>query len=66
MKKYKLLMVFVTLAISSLILGCEDYVEIEVPDHKIVKETVFESEETASRAIRGIYNELFRSSFSGG
>ena len=66
MKKYKLLRVSVTLAICSLVWGCEDYVEIEVPDHKIVKETVFESEETASRAIRGIYNELFRSSFSGG
>lgn len=46
--------------------GCEDYVEIDVPDHKIVKETVFASEETAARAMKGIYNELFRASFSGG
>lgn len=46
--------------------ACEDYVEVGVPDDRIVKETVFENDETAIRALRGIYNELFNASFSGG
>ncbi len=66
MKGKKLIMVFATIVICSLFWECEDYVEIEIPDHKIVKETVFDNEETASRAIKGIYNELFRASFSSG
>lgn len=46
--------------------SCEDFVEVDVPDHKIVSETVFGSDETANSAVVGIYNELFNAEFSNG
>lgn len=46
--------------------ACEDFVEVDVPDNKIVSETVFGSDETANSALVGIYNELFKSDFSNG
>ncbi|MBZ9629796.1 RagB/SusD family nutrient uptake outer membrane protein [Salegentibacter sp. LM13S] len=46
--------------------SCEDFLELETPDHKIVSETVFNNEETAISAMTGIYNQLYRTSFSGG
>lgn len=47
-------------------ISCEDYVEIDTPQHKIVSETVFAEDETASSTMQGIYNELFNADFSGG
>lgn len=46
--------------------SCEDFVEVDVPDNKIVSETVFGSDETANSAVTGIYNELFNADFSNG
>lgn len=46
--------------------SCEDFLEVEAPDHKIISASVFDNDETAQSAITGIYNELFRLSFSGG
>lgn len=46
--------------------SCEDYVEIDTPKHKIISETVFAEDETASSTMQGIYNELFNAHFSGG
>lgn len=40
--------------------------EVDVPDNKIVSETVFGSDETANSAVTGIYNELFKAEFSNG
>lgn len=48
------------------LIACEDFIEVEVPNHKIVSEEVFSSEVTAQSAITGIYNELFNASFSNG
>ncbi|MEH6680320.1 MAG: RagB/SusD family nutrient uptake outer membrane protein [Sediminicola sp.] len=39
--------------------ACEDFVEVDVPDNKIVSETVFSSDELANSAVTGIFNELF-------
>jgi len=47
-------------------LSCEDFLDIEAPKHKIVSENVFNDDETAISTMTGIYNELFRSAFSGG
>ena len=47
-------------------LSCEDLVEIDVPNNKLVREQVFNSDETAISAMTGIYNELFQAAFSGG
>lgn len=46
--------------------SCESFVELGVPDQKIVSETVFSNDETATNAVRGIYNELFKADFSSG
>ncbi|TDN94961.1 RagB/SusD domain-containing protein [Salegentibacter sp. 24] len=46
--------------------SCEDFLEVETPNHKIVSETVFNSDETAISAMDGIYNQLFRASSFGG
>ena len=46
--------------------SCEDFVEVDIPDHKIVSETVFSTNESANSAVVGIYNELFNAEFSNG
>jgi len=49
-----------------LCVACEDFVEVELPNHKITSETVFNNDETARSAMQGIYNQLFNSSFANG
>ncbi|TDN89197.1 RagB/SusD domain-containing protein [Salegentibacter sp. 24] len=56
----------VVIFIASILIGCEDFVEVDAPDYKIIRDDVFSSEETAKSAMKGIYNELFRTSFSNG
>ncbi|WP_121667400.1 RagB/SusD family nutrient uptake outer membrane protein [Mesonia aquimarina] len=47
--------------------SCEDFVEVEAPDHQLPVAVVFENEETARSAMLGIYYQLFRSAaFSNG
>ncbi|WP_233530570.1 RagB/SusD family nutrient uptake outer membrane protein [Gelidibacter salicanalis] len=46
--------------------SCEDFVSVEVPDYKIISETVFSNDITANSAVVGIYNELFKADFSNG
>lgn len=53
-------------AICGFVASCEDFVEVEVPNHKIVSQNVFNNDNTANSALIGIYNELFRSYWSGG
>lgn len=58
-----------TLFLLSLLLfisACEDFIEVEVPNHKITSETVFSNDETAQSAMTGVYNRLFNASFSNG
>lgn len=52
--------------ICGLFSSCEDFLDVEVPDNKIVSKTIFNDGNTANNAVVGIYNELFRSYFSGG
>jgi hypothetical protein len=46
--------------------SCEDFLEVETPNHKIVSESVFNNDQTALSAMTGIYNELFLATFTGG
>ncbi len=62
-KKYRILL---SLLCCLLILSCEDFVEIDPPNFKIVSQTVFANDETAISAVTGIYNELMNSDFSNG
>ncbi|APS39794.1 RagB/SusD family nutrient uptake outer membrane protein [Salegentibacter sp. T436] len=52
--------------IASISIACEDFVEVDAPDYKIIRDDVFSSEETAKSAMTGIYNELITTSFSDG
>lgn len=61
----KIKFVLLILACCSLI-SCEDFLEIDTPVDKMVNEVVFDSDETAMSAMEGIYNQLFRASFSSG
>ncbi|WP_300439154.1 RagB/SusD family nutrient uptake outer membrane protein [Christiangramia sp.] len=59
----KIGLVFIT---SLLSLSCEDFVEIDAPNDKLIRDEVFGSEETAKSALNGIYNQLFLTAFSNG
>src|SRR5690606_1979360 len=48
------------------IVSCEDFVEIDAPNHKIISEDVFSSDDTAIAAMTGIYNQLSVVDFSNG
>ena len=54
------------LILSLFLLSCEDFLEVEAPDHKIVTETVFSGDQVALSAMTGIYNQLFRADYIGG
>ncbi|WP_268225151.1 RagB/SusD family nutrient uptake outer membrane protein [Sinomicrobium oceani] len=56
-KKYKV--VLMLLSSSLLMESCEDFVDVETPNYKMVTETIFADDETAIAAVTGIYNELF-------
>lgn len=49
-----------------ILISCEDFLEIDAPKHTMISEVVFDSDELAVSAMKGIYNQLFRASFSGG
>lgn len=59
----KILITFMLCWFSS---SCEDYLEIDVPDDKIVRETVFENDQLALSALTGLYHQLFMAFYSGG
>ncbi|MCM4161591.1 RagB/SusD family nutrient uptake outer membrane protein [Antarcticibacterium flavum] len=46
--------------------SCEDFLEVEAPNHIITSEVVFNNDETAIGALNGIYNQLYTSAFSSG
>ena len=58
---------YITILMLSLILfSCEDLVEVNSPDDKLIQEVVFNSDETAISAMDGIYNQLFLTEFASG
>lgn len=56
----------VSILLCTLFLSCEDYLEVDTPDHKITSESVFNNDETAKSAMAGIYNQLAYVFFSSG
>ena len=56
----------VVILLSLTFYSCEDILEIDPPLDKLTKTQVFESDETATSAMQGIYNQLYRNSFSNG
>ncbi|MEQ8420638.1 MAG: RagB/SusD family nutrient uptake outer membrane protein [Arenibacter algicola] len=49
-----------------LLISCEKFVDVDVPDHMIVSESVFGDDQSAMSAMQGVYNQLFRADFSSG
>lgn len=66
MKKIQIKKYIGILGVILLFTSCEDFLEVEIPNHKITSNTVFKSDETARSAMQGIYNQLFNSSFASG
>lgn len=60
--KYVILIFIMSLSFTS----CEDFLEVDIPDHKMVSEVVFNNDETAIGAMTGIYNQLLNAPFSSG
>lgn len=63
MKYFKILILTLACLLQS---SCDDFVDVEIPDDRIISESVFNNEETANSAVKGIYNELYRATFSNG
>ncbi len=60
------LSIILILVMLSFLTSCQDWIEVEEPDNKLVSSEVFSSDETAQSAMQGIYNQLYRASFSEG
>lgn len=56
--KGKLLTIICALQFSFSLISCEDFVDINSPKTEIIRQDVFESNETAISAVRGIYYEM--------
>lgn len=48
------------------LVACETYLETDVPDNRIISETVFNDAASAESAVQGVYNQLSRAFFVGG
>lgn len=56
----------VLLLFFGIFISCEDYLEVEAPDHKIGSATVFNNDPAALSALTGVYNQLASVNYSGG
>jgi len=54
------------LGVSLMFLSCEDFVELETPNYKLDREVVFNNDQTAQSALKGVYNQLFNADFING
>lgn len=66
MKLYQIKRMFMGLAFSLSMAACEDYLEVDAPEHRILGELVFSNDVTAISAMNGIYNQMFLADFSAG
>ena len=66
MKRIFYIKIIILAILSTFLHACESFVEIDVPDDKMVTTTVFSSTKTAQSAMQGIYYQLFNADFSGG
>lgn len=53
-------------AVALIFFSCEDFVEVNSPTNKLIKQEVFSTDATARSAMNGIYNQLFQAAFSSG
>lgn len=62
----KLIKYILILTLPLIFFSCEELVEVQSPDNKLVQEVVFNSDATALSAMQGIYNQLFLTEFANG
>ena len=46
--------------------SCESFVEVEPPNDRLTRTTVFGDDQTAMSALKGIYNQLFNTAYAAG
>jgi len=61
MKRYHIKSVVSLVMITAICYSCEDFVAVDAPNNKMVREVVFQNDATAQSAMTGIYNQLFLS-----
>lgn len=66
MKLYRIKPIVFLVMITAICCSCEDFVEVDAPNNKMVREVVFQNDATAQSAMTGIYNQLFLSAFANG
>src|SRR5690606_1262030 len=66
MKSKILIKIYCVILVGGCFTSCDIFVEVDVPNDRIVSETVFNNDEMVISAMNGIYNQLFESSFSNG
>lgn len=66
MKRFTKIKHVTALVLCFILTSCEDYLEIEAPEDKMISETVFSDTGTAVSAMQGIYNQLASVFFSSG
>ena len=66
MKRYHIKSVVSLVMITAICYSCEDFVAVDAPNNKMVREVVFQNDATAQSAMTGIYNQLFLSAFANG
>ena len=54
------------LLLGTSLISCEDFVEVETPNNKLIRDEVFNNDATANSAMIGIYNQLRLAAFSNG
>lgn len=62
--KYSKIACLLLLCIS--VAACEDFLEIDLPNNKMMSETVFNDEGSAESAVQGVYNQLSQAYFAAG
>lgn len=66
MKKIYLHKGLLYIAVLIIMIGCEEFVTVDIPDDRISGSSVFKDETTAQRAMDGVYNQLFQTNFASG
>lgn len=62
--KYSKMIYLLLLCIS--VAACEDFLEIDLPNNRMMSETVFNDEGSAESAVQGVYNQLSQAYFAAG
>lgn len=66
MKLNKIQKIGMVIFLSTSLISCEDFVEVDTPNNSLIRSQIFENDATAKSAMIGIYNQLHLAAFSNG